>query len=133
MSMNDVLGILFINESLIYSQVILGGGRKKFLRFDTSDSESNMGERRDQKNLVEMWKASKNGTNVNATYIETVGELQLVDAEKTDYLLGLFAPDHLAYFHDQAGDQDPTLTDMTEKAIQILSKNPNGFFLFVEG
>lgn len=27
---------------------------------------------------------------------------------------------------------DPSLTEMTEKAIQILSKNPKGFFLFVE-
>lgn len=28
--------------------------------------------------------------------------------------------------------RDPSIVDMTEKAIQILSKNPKGFFLFVE-
>lgn len=29
--------------------------------------------------------------------------------------------------------KEPTLAEMTEKAIKILSKNPNGFFLLVEG
>lgn len=28
---------------------------------------------------------------------------------------------------------EPTLSEMTEKAIEILSKNEKGFFLFVEG
>lgn len=28
---------------------------------------------------------------------------------------------------------DPSLTEMTEAAISILSRNPNGFYLFVEG
>ena len=28
---------------------------------------------------------------------------------------------------------DPTLAEMTEKAIEVLSKNKNGFFLLVEG
>ena len=32
---------------------------------------------------------------------------------------------------DPAGE--PSLTEMTEKAIRILQKNSNGFFLFVEG
>lgn len=29
--------------------------------------------------------------------------------------------------------EEPTLTEMTEMAIKILQKNPNGFYLFVEG
>ncbi len=33
--------------------------------------------------------------------------------------------------HETAGE--PSLEEMTEKAIQILSKNPKGFFLLVEG
>jgi alkaline phosphatase len=28
---------------------------------------------------------------------------------------------------------EPSLTEMTEKAIEILSRNPNGYFLLVEG
>ncbi len=30
-------------------------------------------------------------------------------------------------------DKEPTLSEMTEKAIDVLSKNENGYFLFVEG
>lgn len=30
-------------------------------------------------------------------------------------------------------DDIPTLSEMTMKAIDILSRNPNGYFLFVEG
>ena len=33
--------------------------------------------------------------------------------------------------YDGAGE--PSLTEMTEKAIRILQKNSKGFFLFVEG
>jgi alkaline phosphatase len=33
--------------------------------------------------------------------------------------------------HEVAGE--PSLAEMTEKAIKILSKNPKGFFLLVEG
>ena len=32
---------------------------------------------------------------------------------------------------DRAGE--PSIAEMTEKAIEILKKNPNGFFLLVEG
>ncbi|CAL8134232.1 unnamed protein product [Orchesella dallaii] len=129
---SDIAAQLILEEPGKNINVILGGGRQKFLPVDVTDSESTNGERKDRKNLVELWKSSKN-SDVNATYIETLNQLLMVDATKTDYLLGLFSPDHMAYYHDQLGDQDPSLTDMTEKAIQILSKNPKGFFLFVEG
>jgi len=33
--------------------------------------------------------------------------------------------------HEKAGE--PSIAEMTEKAIKILSKNPKGFFLLVEG
>lgn len=33
--------------------------------------------------------------------------------------------------YEKAGE--PHIKDMTEKAIQILSKNPKGYFLLVEG
>ncbi|CAL8134234.1 unnamed protein product [Orchesella dallaii] len=128
----DIASQLILREPGKNINVILGGGRRKFLPFNFTDSESQNGEREDGKNLIDIWK-SKNEPNVNATYVETVDDLKNVDAAKADYLLGLFAPSHLAYFHEQAPDQDPTLTEMTEKAIEILSKNPKGFFLFVEG
>lgn len=95
-----------------------------------------MGHRKDGKNLIEQWLLQNEGNAThprNASYVQTVEELLSVDPSKTDRLLGLFSNTDLAFYHDQAADRDPTLTDMAEKAIQILSKNPNGFFLFVEG
>lgn len=91
------------------------------------------GQRQDEKDLIQTWKDLKNNGQNVANYVESKEELAAIDPSKTDYLLGLFAADHIEYYHEQEEHHDPTLTDMTEKAIQILSKNPNGYFLFVEG
>lgn len=52
-------------------------------------------------------------------------------------LIGLFESSHMQYdidrndpHYEKAGE--PHIKDMTEKAIQILSKNPKGYFLLVE-
>lgn len=45
---------------------------------------------------------------------------------------GLFAQSHLHY-HLEKEAGEPSLREMTQKAIQILQKEKNGFFLFVEG
>lgn len=110
----------------------MGGGRRSFIPNTETDSEGSKGYRADGVNLVNKWKSLKS-PNLNATYIESLNDLKNVDAGKTNALLGLFSSSHMAYYHDQEKDGDPSLTDMTEKAIEILSKNPNGFFLFVEG
>lgn len=46
---------------------------------------------------------------------------------------GLFEPDHVSYLDQLKASNDPSLEEMTAVAISILSKNPAGFFLFVEG
>lgn len=50
-------------------------------------------------------------------------------------VLGLFAPGHCDYNYkiDGISETQPTLKEMTMKAIEILSTNPKGYFLFVEG
>lgn len=49
--------------------------------------------------------------------------------------LGLFAYSHMDFEVDResSSTQDPSLADMTRTALNILQKNPEGFFLFVEG
>lgn len=49
-------------------------------------------------------------------------------------VFGLFADNHMDPEIDrrQAHPHQPTLAEMTAKAIELLSKNPNGFFLMVE-
>ena len=52
-------------------------------------------------------------------------------------LIGLFdqalAQGHMSYELDRDPAKEPSLAQMTTKAIDILSKNPNGYFLMVEG
>lgn len=55
-----------------------------------------------------------------------------LDENVYDSVLGLFSHDHMPY-HLEAGGDDPTLSEMTQKAIQVLKKKKKGFFLFVEG
>ena len=69
------------------------------------------------------------------TYVETGTAFKAVDATATSKLVGLFNRDHLNYELDRAKNSidEPSLADMTEKAIKILQKNGKGFFLMVEG
>lgn len=45
----------------------------------------------------------------------------------------LFEPGDLRYEVERDPSTDPSIVETTEKAIQILQKNPRGFFLLVEG
>jgi len=51
---------------------------------------------------------------------------------------GLFEYSHMQYDYERTDPNherggEPTLAEMTHKAIQILQKNPKGYFLLVEG
>lgn len=46
---------------------------------------------------------------------------------------GLFEPGDLTYDLERNTETDPSLTEMVEVAIKILRRNPNGFYLLVEG
>ncbi|KAL9844955.1 intestinal-type alkaline phosphatase-like isoform 1-T1 [Geothlypis trichas] len=46
---------------------------------------------------------------------------------------GLFEPKDMKYELNRNTSTDPSIVEMTEKAIRILRRNPKGFFLFVEG
>ncbi|APB70875.1 alkaline phosphatase [Paenibacillus polymyxa] len=48
-------------------------------------------------------------------------------------LWGSFSPEALAYNLDRDASKEPSLAEMTLKAIDVLSKNDKGFFLMVEG
>lgn len=66
-------------------------------------------------------------------YVTNVDEL--LKADKLP-LLGLFAPTTMKYTIDrlETNEPEPTLPQMTTKALELISKNnENGFFLMVEG
>jgi hypothetical protein len=48
-------------------------------------------------------------------------------------MTGLFSYDHMDYVTDADANADPSLPEMIRVAVEIMSKNPNGFVLFVEG
>lgn len=117
-------------------KVIMGGGRREFRDTSIKDEEGSPGFRNDGKNLVDDWLASHKQKG-QASFVFDKKGLNNVDLNKTDYLLGLFQDDHCMYNldieHQKLTDVKPTLSEMTVAAINLLKKEKNGFFLFVEG
>ncbi|XP_041913991.1 alkaline phosphatase, intestinal, tandem duplicate 1 [Alosa sapidissima] len=116
--------------------VILGGGRMYMSPKGTPDPEyptssSRKGDRKDKKNLINIWLNARRGKN--AQYVWHKDQFDAVDVKTTDCLMGLFEAKDMRFEMFRNRTRDPSIVDMTEKAIQILSKNPKGFFLFVEG
>ncbi|MEE9515449.1 MAG: alkaline phosphatase [Candidatus Brocadiales bacterium] len=64
--------------------------------------------------------------------VYTREELEQLDVSNTARLLGLFAPEHMSFAMDRRLDE-PSLIDMSLKALEILSRDPEGFFLMIEG
>ncbi|MBU3586410.1 alkaline phosphatase [Polynucleobacter sp. 31A-FELB] len=123
----------YIADQLLASgaEVILGGGSAYFY------PQSNKGsKRKDEKNLVEQFKA--NGYEISFDKDELI---KAGNAASTKKLFGVFHPDNMDGSLDrfflkkntvEQYPNQPDLTDMTRSAINVLSKNPNGFFLMVE-
>lgn len=118
-------------------KVILGGGRKNFINETVRDETGKAGYRTDGRNLIKDWLEGKKSSN--ASYVWSRKGLTQLDLNNTEYLLGLFAHDHLPYDGDRERSQahshlaDPSLTELTEAALRVLQRNENGYFLFVEG
>ena len=114
--------------------VVLGGGRRGFFDRSVVDEQGVRGQRGDGLDLMEEW---KNDGKANKKLVKTREELLAVDASKTDYLMGLFGTGSHLKYHLQAEAEgvtnEPTLWEMTQKALEVVQKNENGFFLFVEG
>ncbi|XP_071446825.1 alkaline phosphatase-like [Hetaerina americana] len=120
--------------------VVLGGGRRHLLPKVARDPEAGAtegeeGRRLDGRNLVEEWLRDKRGRGLRGHYVWNKGQFEAVNPKYIDHLLGLFAYSHMDFEadRDKSAEGDPSLAEMTKKAIQILQKNPHGFFLFVEG
>jgi alkaline phosphatase len=68
-------------------------------------------------------------------YAVVMNRNELMKVGKPDKLLGLFHPSYMSYKQDREeyNSDEPTLNEMTAKALDVLSKGKNGFFLMVEG
>lgn len=117
-------------------KVAIGGGRTYFLPNTVTDPEypATKGRRLDGRNLANEW-VSTRGTMGGAGYVWNKAQFEAFDPAHNDYLLGLFEPSHVQYEADKANDGagEPTLTEMTDKALRLMMKERKGFFLHVEG
>jgi len=95
--------------------VLFGGGWSYFVPRSVNGSK-----RTDEKNLIAILKK-------RMKVIRSVKEFQQLGV--IDSVTGFFAAEH----PPQAKDRKPQLSDLTRKAIEILSRNKAGFFLMVEG
>jgi alkaline phosphatase len=116
-------------------EVVMGGGRSKFMPREAADPEDSdrKGERLDGRDLPREWLHLR--PRARSVYAWNRRQFDDADPRRTDRLLGLFERSHMEYEHDRPRDKggEPSLAEMTTKAIAILSKNPRGFFLMVEG
>ncbi|PCI53802.1 MAG: alkaline phosphatase [Alphaproteobacteria bacterium] len=93
--------------------VAFGGGRGKF-----------------SSALLERWKKH---TFSSRLITDREGLMGLTSNDK-DPVLGLFSMSHMTYMLDKTPDNtEPTLSEMTSKAIDLLSERREGFYLMVEG
>ena len=105
-----------LSEQQVYQEVdvVLGSGESYFTKEERGDGED----------LVSEIK------NMGYDYVTTIEEMNNSDSEK---IWGMFAPVDMAYDFDRDPAKEPSLAEMTAKAISTLNKNENGFFLLVEG
>ncbi|PSN51496.1 Alkaline phosphatase 4 [Blattella germanica] len=109
-------------------KVIMGGGADQLGLKGLNGSKFDGCQRTDGSNLAEVWRAGKRNSKVVTTRKQLMEE---TDPGNTDYLLGLFSPDHMHYAGEK--QDQPSLSNMTTQAINILKKSANGFVLMVEG
>ena len=123
----------YIADQLLASgaEVILGGGSAYFY-----PQTEKLSKRKDEKNLVESFKSD--GYKIAFTKQELASAAENKNTRK---LFGVFHPDNMdgsldrLYLKKNTVDKypnQPDLTEMTQSAIEVLSRNPNGFFLMVE-
>lgn len=103
-----------IADDLVASRVdvFLGGGMSRFAGATRPDSTD----------LLETVRSTH-------TLVTSAAELATVDLAATPRLAGLFAEIHMP----AAAERTPTLPEMTRAALAVLAKDPEGFFLMVEG
>lgn len=104
-----------LSEQQVYQEldVVLGAGSKYLQKANRNDG----------KDLLSVVQSKYQ-------YITKPSELKNVNSGK---LWGMFNESSMAYDMDRNPAEEPSLAEMTQKAIDLLSQDPDGFFLMVEG
>ncbi len=112
---NDKLGATGVD-------VVLGGGWQHFLAQGAALGSA----RTDSRDLLAEMRAK------GYTYVSDTAALAGVAASTTK-LLGLFTKSHMSFDLDRDPAKEPSLAEMTTKAMDVLANNRRGYFLMVEG
>ncbi|WP_321372386.1 alkaline phosphatase [uncultured Desulfuromusa sp.] len=122
-----------IMEHMVYNNidVVFGGGARHLLSTDdepytTSFGATWNGKRTDGQNLMDVLE------DRGYTFVDSKTQMQEVTSGK---VWGLFDDSHMQPDMDRQyfAEHEPSLAEMVEKAIEILSQDPDGFLLMVEG
>ena len=110
--------------------VIMGGGSARYLPKSVPGSK-----RKDNDNVIQDFK------DLGYTFVTNSKEMMAAPSDKP--MLGLFHTGTMNVYIDRemlknpkvlkGFDDQPNLMNMTKKSLDILSKNPNGFFAMIEG
>lgn len=96
--------------------VVLGGGSREFL------PTSKNGRRADS-DLTFDW-TERFGTG--SSYLDSRQEFDDLDFSQADRVLGLFNESHMSYEVDRDNDLEPSLSEMTKAALELLANNKRG-------
>lgn len=135
-SLEDRLEARISGASVDGIDVVMGGGRRHFLPNDVAANIEKPaaagaeGDRTDGRNLFTEWQTKY----PNGTVAHDKAGFDAVNTESTQKLMAIFNESHMQYELDRGNDilGEPSLSAMTEKAIQILDNNPSGYFLSIE-
>ncbi|MCE0492385.1 alkaline phosphatase [Vibrio sp. DNF-1] len=95
-------------------QVVFGGGRREFIPNTTTDPEGKKGKRKDGRNLIQEWKQRY----PDGQYVyDKTGFDKL--SKNTTRAFGLFESSHMKYEADRDKNNEPSIAEMTSKAIDI--------------
>ena len=103
--------------------IALGGGSRYFVPKDTATPNGGKGHRADGKDLLADVKSA------GIQYASNKAEFDALDLSKP--ILGMWSDSHTSYEADRP-ETEPSLVDMTRKAIDFLSQNDQGYYLEIE-
>eukprot|EP00095_Tigriopus_kingsejongensis_P005973 maker-scaffold48_size466083-snap-gene-1.22 protein:Tk05973 transcript:maker-scaffold48_size466083-snap-gene-1.22-mRNA-1 annotation:"salivary alkaline phosphatase" len=135
---NDVMDIglqLVSQKPGLGANVIFGGGDISLRNPEGHPRADWVCYRQDGRDLVQEWQDHHSSEGKSFKFVQDRESLATLNASlNLDHVMGIFAPRHMDYEdkRDNSTMGQPSLKEMTLKAIELLQEGPKGYFLMVE-